>query len=83
MSQAAQIRAVGGRFHFEDRSKRMSPSAGPRWTAYLSIFGRDTVGQGSTKSEALAAALTDLPAHLRRHFEDPLSGSRRMTRRSR
>jgi hypothetical protein len=64
-----RIHSVGGRFHFEDRSKRNSPESrvGPRWTAYVTVFGHDISGNGNTKAEALAQAIDNLPTHLRRH----------------
>jgi predicted transcriptional regulator len=68
---SGKIRAAKGQFHFQDRFKLMSPEArerGPRWTAFVSVFGHDVSGEGDKKPEALNAALSELPEHLRRHF---------------
>jgi hypothetical protein len=68
---AAKIRSSGGRIRFEDRAKRNSPEArarGPRWTAFVSVFGYDVSGEGATQPEALAHAIASLPANIARHF---------------
>ena len=67
----AAIRTSGGRVRYGDRRKRNSPEAriGPRWTAYVSVFGHDVTGEGETKPEALARAIADLPPPLSKHFK--------------
>jgi hypothetical protein len=65
------IRRLGGSFRFSDRNKMVQAedrARGPRWTAFVNVFGYDVSGEGAKKSEALSAALTELPEHLRRHF---------------
>ena len=66
----SQIRAHG-RIRFEDRRKRADDRAreGMRWTAYVSAFGYDAAGQGSTKLDAARDAVRQLPAQYARHFQ--------------
>lgn len=56
---------------YTDRMKLMSAEArarGPRWIAFVEVFGRDTVGEGATKTEAIAHAVANLPPSIARHF---------------
>jgi len=64
----SKIRNAGGQVRFGDRLKRMNPEAGPRWTAFVTVFGRDVTGEGNTKSEAISHAVANLPPDLSRHF---------------
>jgi len=53
---------------YEDRRRRMNPCPGPRWTAYVEVFGWTVVGEGDTRRNAVQEALRSLPAYLARHF---------------
>lgn len=59
------------RVRFEDQLKRSNRDPDrPRWTAFVqNAFGHDAVGEGATKEAAARAAVTELPPHIRRHFE--------------
>lgn|SRR5574341_75425 len=61
------------RVRFEDQLKRASQHRDPnrpRWTAFVqNVLGHDVVGEGATKEAAAKAAVAELPANIRRHFE--------------
>jgi hypothetical protein len=74
----AHVRRLGGKVKFEDRSRRAQQEdreAGPRWTAFVTVFGHDRSGEGDTKDAAVSAAVNDLPGHVARHFAPARHGN--------
>lgn len=69
---ATRIREVRGSIHFADRRKRMNAAPGPRWTAYVTVFGRDVEGVGETQESALLDAVETLPEWLSAHLVEAL-----------
>jgi hypothetical protein len=71
LTYIAQVKNFGGTIRFSDRMKRMQYEdryAGDRWTAFVSVFGRDTVGSGPTREAAVGDAVSQLPPFLSKHF---------------
>lgn len=71
MTYIAQVKDFGGTIRFEDRMKRMQREdryGGDRWTAFVSVFGRDEVGSGPTREAAVGDAVLQLPPFLAKHF---------------
>ena len=71
LTYIAQVKGFGGTIRFSDRLKRPQQEdrvSGERWTAFVTVLGRDTVGVGATKDDAVGDAVFQLPAFLAKHF---------------